>query len=643
MKYIKSIILGGAVALGMTSCNDWLDVNVDPVNPTSDANTVENMLGWCQFYAADANIFAAMRCNQGCGDWANPSSRGTYGPYSYWSMSTDPVTTPYQWFFVGAGSNLGNGTMDPAYGGMYYKAMTQEAWHYAAAAKFLRAWGFMLMTDLYGEMPYHDALSSNALPVYDLGDEIYEGCLNEIDEAIELFGRTQDPSKPALSIGDSWNGGDTQKWIKACYLLKARWLNKLSKKGAGSASDLKWDADAILACLDKAMKSSNDDTVIPHNDLAAPTHDVLEWDEPVDYNGLFSVIGMNHSYFVSKMYVENLTNFGGYGVEDPRADHFIPWQMSKVSATTPDGLKWDGNWRRGVGVDGASDIQMNGGPVRSAWNAAEKRFYCNTTKEERKGDTIYVEQQTWSKGYDGKSSMLNFRSGIDRDGESAISGIFWSRPSSPTWVASYAEACFIKAEVLFKKGDKNGAYQAYKEGIKASIENVNNQLNKWINEDASNYNLYMDCPSFRPMEQAAIDNYLNNGIGTAGDITLGHIMTQKRIALGFSVEIWNDMRRYDYDPNIFFNFHAPYYWEHSATFQEKVTVAAKGPRRWSQCSHELNYNRTNLSAIGVQVPGSENYGGDPAVEWNNPSTTAGKAIWSVPVWWDSDQGRITKK
>lgn len=53
------------------------------------------------------------------------------------------------------------------------------------------------------------------------------------------------------------------------------------------------------------------------------------------------------------------------------------------------------------------------------------------------------------------------------------------------------------------------------------------------------------------MTQTDIDNYLNNGIGTEENITLGKILTQKRLALHFSMEIWNDMRRYDFNPELF--------------------------------------------------------------------------------------------
>ena len=194
-----------------------------------------------------------------------------------------------------------------------------------------------------------------------------------------------------------------------------------------------------------------------------------------------------------------------------------------------------------------------------------------------------------------------------------------SRP----YVGTYAEACFIKAEVLFKKGDKGGAYNAYKEGIKASIELMNTKLNAWVTEDAT----LASCPSFAPMADADINNFLNNGIGTQAELTLGHIMTQKRIAMLFSVETWNDMRRYDYNSDIFFGWGIPAYHYVSAAAM-KAIPEGKLYRRWRQCSHEYNYNAKNLIAIGAEVPGANM----AEKNWN----TADDA-WTIPVWWDSDQ------
>ena len=98
--------------------------------------------------------------------------------------------------------------------------------------KVLLAYGYMLMTDLYGEMPYTQGLSESAIPEYDNGKTIYLGCLKDIDEAIDLLSRSIDTNKmPSLAVGDFWNNGDVNKWSKLANLLKARWINKLIKKG----------------------------------------------------------------------------------------------------------------------------------------------------------------------------------------------------------------------------------------------------------------------------------------------------------------------------------------------------------------------------------------------------------------------------
>jgi len=651
MKLFKSILVSGLViaAFSAVSCSKWLDVNTDPENPTLESAEYQIELAHCEFYTNSATQFAAWRTGMAMGDWTRYNGGGNYWHVSYWYPVDGQVTTPYQWFFVGAGPTLKD---------LYTKAMAAENWHYAGVAQALLAYGYMLMTDLYGEMPYEDGLSQNALPVYSTGKTIYLGCFAQLDEAIELLQKPIDVSLPPLSVGDFWNNGDVNKWLKLCYLLKARWINKLNKKGAGSYLEGKYDESTILECLSKAMQSNADNTVINHTDDNGTTHDFLGWDEPVDYSPLYSVCGMNAGYMVTKMLYDNLTNFDGLGVEDPRADHLIPWARSFKTDALPAGVKRtaDGKWRRSLGVDMLSNINSEAGPLRAAWSSearkykdvdeyneendkslteedyeklpdAEKikssgKFYISSDNALRLGDTVYVECTSESKGYAKKKDLLYRRGGADVD-DSAESGSFYSRVSSPTYVGTYMEACFIKAEVLFNKNDKAGAYAAYKEGIRASIELMNDKLRAWVSEDKN----LEKCPSFAPMDDIDIQNFLANGIGTAADLTLGRIMTQKRLALQFSVENWNDMRRYDFNKNIFLGWDIPAY-HFKVAAAEKAIPAGKAYRRWRQCSHEYNYNSKNLIAIGLEVPGADN----SLSNWNRADDA-----WTIPVWWDSDQ------
>ena len=624
MKSFKSIILCGlgVAMLSLTSCNDWLDVNVDPDSPSAESTTYDQRLAHIEFYTNSGLQFGAWRTTMAMGDWTRSASNGgTYMQASYWHPVDGQVTTVYQWWFVGAYANVPD---------MITKAEAAENWQFAGAGYLIKAYGFMAMTDLHGEMPYTQAVAEPATPEYDTGKTIYLGCFECIDKAIEYLekGRSQDPNLPTLAAGDWWNQGDLNKWIKLAYLLKARWINKLNKKGAGSYLDGKYDADEILRCLDKAMQSNADNTIVNHTDDNGPTHDVLGWDEPVDYSPLFSVSGMNAGYMATKMLYDNLTNFAGKGVEDPRADKILPWAYSpsKDDNSRTD-VKWVGNWRRTLGVDMASEIFSQGGPLRAMFNTGTNSWYISSANEERLGDTVYIEGTSDCKGYFANPSILYCRAGSGQF-QSAESGTFYTRVSSPTYIGTYAECCFIKAETLFKRGDRGGAYDAYKKGIKASCELMNEKLNAWIAEDPT----LADCPSFTPISQADIDNFLNNGIGTQGELTLGHILTQKRIALMFSYEIWNDMRRYDFDPNIFFGWSIPA--QHFKVAAAMLAIPAdKQYRRWRQCSHEYNYNSKNLQAIGSQVPGArmtDSEGNE--VMWNRQDDA-----WTIPVWWDSDQ------
>ena len=623
MKSLKSIILCGlgVLALSLTSCNDWLDVNVDPDSPSAESTTYDQRLAHIEFYTNSGLQFGAWRTTMAMGDWTRNNGGGNYWNVSYWYPVDGQVTTVYQWWFVGAYANVPD---------MIKKAEAAENWQFAGAGYLIKAYGFMALTDLHGEMPYTQAGAEPATPEYDTGRTIYLGCFECIDKAIEYLekGQSQDPSLPTLAASDWWNKGDLNKWIKLAYMLKARWINKLNKKGAGSYLDGKYDADEILRCLDKAMQSNADNTIVNHTDDNGATHDVLGWDEPVDYSPLFSVSGMNSGYMPTKMLYDNLTNFAGKGIEDPRADHIIPWAYSpNKDANSRTDVKWVGNWRRSLGVDMSSDINSQGGPLRAMFNMGTNSWYINTANEARLGDTVYIEGTSDCKGYFANPSILYCRAGSGQF-QSAESGTFYTRVSSPTYIGTYAECCFIKAETLFKKGDKAGAYDAYKKGIKASMELMNEKLKVWISEDPT----LADCPSFTPMEQSAIDNYLNTGIGTQGELTLGHILTQKRLALMFSYEIWNDMRRYDFDSNLFFGWSIPAYHYKVAAAMLAIPEG-KQYRRWRQCSHEYNYNSKNLQAIGAQVPGARMTDSEgKEVMWNRQDDA-----WIIPVWWDSDQ------
>ena len=646
MKLFKSIILCGlsVAALSLTSCNDWLDVNNDPNTPTSADASYSSRMTYMQHYSIAAYMIPSSNTAYYCGQLATYTG-GQQTAAMNWNLGgSNRANNSQQWFLVPVGGNLPD---------LYNSAMADGAYHYAAVACYFKAFGFMNLADLFGEVPFDEALGDAVAPKYNTGKEVFLGCIKLIDEAIELFQKPQEADARPLSEGDMWNGGDTGKWLKLCYFMKARWLNHLSKKQPGSYTEGKYDQQAILDCLSHAMQSNADNTVVYHEDNNSSTHDHEGWDEPVDYSALYSCIGMNNNrMFVSKCFYDNLTNFDGKGIEDPRADKFIPWARSVKGDNTPAEIKWseDGKWRRSLGVDLNSNIISVGGPAPSLYKLAyydadsnvvstEKEsvryepagWYINTTDENRLGDTVYVQGLSGSTGYGGGKDMIARRASYKSVAvdEAAISGVFWTRPTSPTIVGSYAEACMIKAEVLFRQGKKAEAFNAYREGIKANIDFVNEMCGRWTTGDPT----LAECPSFAPMKQADIDNYLNNAIGSAGDLTMGKIMTQKQFVVFFTTEMWLDMRRMDYNPDYFMGWKKPFMYLNTAAYK---TYCPDGqyPRRWNQASYEKDYNSTNLTEIGNLVPGALDL---PLGESANGKWYLSDQICTLPVWWDSTQ------
>ena len=626
MKLLKSLILCVAGVMMLTSCNDWLDVNTSPNNPSSESATYQSRLSHIEFYTNYAQQIGAWRSCMACGDWTR-----YYNGSTYWNMSIkyptiSIVTTPYQWWFVGAACNIES---------MREKAEAAGAWHYVGVADLIWAYGSMLMTDLYGEMPFDEACGESATPTYNTGKEIYLGCFEYIDRAIENLSKSQEAGCAPLSEGDHWANGDASKWLKFAYLLKARWINKLNKKAAGSYKEGKYDVTALEECLNKAQQSTADDIIIHHID-GDGSHDNLGWDEPVVYTPLFSVCGMNAGYMPTNTLYQNLVNFAGLGIEDPRADKIIPWQISSKSENSPAEIKFTGKWRRSLGVemvDPEKSPYLGAGPLRSNYGKTSSTrskagsWWIDHDAEARQGDTVYVECTSDCKAYYGLPDIIYQRNTSEINSQE--SGSFYYRVSSPTWVATYAEACFIRAEMLMKKGDANGAKEAVKKGVRASIDQMNAKLGEWLNEDAQ----FQDIPSFTKMEEADITKFIN-AFDNIKDFGMAHILTQKRVSLMISMEIWNDMRRYDYDPKIFLNYGEPIGHQYNSSALEAIPEG-KQFRRWRQCSHEYNYNTVNLQEIGHKVPGANMSFVDKSTGFN--CWNMALDCWTIPVWWDSDQ------
>lgn len=107
------------------------------------------------------------------------------------------------------------------------KALDNEAWTYVGIADVLRAYNLSVLTDLFGEIPYTEALKADIInPSFDSSESIYEALQVILDEAIVNL--QKEPGTLTPGSDDFFFEGDPAMWIKTAYGLKARLYNRLS-------------------------------------------------------------------------------------------------------------------------------------------------------------------------------------------------------------------------------------------------------------------------------------------------------------------------------------------------------------------------------------------------------------------------------
>lgn len=118
--------------------------------------------------------------------------------------------------------------------------------YYAGIARILKVYTYSTLSDIFGDIPYTEALEGNAVinPTYDNQEAIYGDLQQQLDIAITDLSKEVAENIGATPAGDDViYGGNTSKWIAAAYTLKARLALHLSKLDASAA------AQAALANL----------------------------------------------------------------------------------------------------------------------------------------------------------------------------------------------------------------------------------------------------------------------------------------------------------------------------------------------------------------------------------------------------------
>ncbi|WP_108244541.1 SusD/RagB family nutrient-binding outer membrane lipoprotein [Muricauda brasiliensis] len=140
------------------------------------------------------------------------------------------------------------------------KADEVGATHIDAVADILLAANIGIATDTWDNIPYSEASNGpdNNFPEFDDQQEIYTEIFALLDGAISKLGGP-DNSGFDLGSSDLIYGGDSEKWLKLAYSLKARYQLHLVNKGVVTPAE-------VLASVENGFDSNEDNFTMYYDD-----------------------------------------------------------------------------------------------------------------------------------------------------------------------------------------------------------------------------------------------------------------------------------------------------------------------------------------------------------------------------------------
>lgn len=214
-----------AVVLAISSCKDYLDVNVDPNQSTS--SRIDLQLSTAQVYTS---IGMGQRMFPNLGIWCQYQTGGPGVALRDEDQNTMASSEGNELFrtMYRSASNLN-----------FITKNYPDEKNYIAIAKILKAYNFQVCVDLFGNIPYLQALNGDITdgsvlhPAYDDAQTVvYPALETELNDAIRLIGEAATAGSTVPADDDLIYHGDMEKWDKFAHSLLLKIYLRSGKTGA---------------------------------------------------------------------------------------------------------------------------------------------------------------------------------------------------------------------------------------------------------------------------------------------------------------------------------------------------------------------------------------------------------------------------
>ncbi len=276
------------VLLPMGACDKFLDQNTDPTRST--VSTVNRSLPSAMIeiafplggypYSFFGGYFAQY--------WTQSPVAGATGPDRYIVLNSD-LDRGWSHWYSGALQDLNY---------IISEGEKSNNRNYVAIAKFLQAYVFQMLTDLYGDIPFTAAINADngqLFPTYDSQETVYGGLITLINDGlakVDLTPAAVYPGSDDLIYGSSAPTGAArmQNWIRFANTLK---LKIYLRQARVNPSKAQTGIQALYATNPAFIQTGQD-------------ADVKFQDAQFNRNPMFTYLAVQEPFVASKTIIDHM-------------------------------------------------------------------------------------------------------------------------------------------------------------------------------------------------------------------------------------------------------------------------------------------------------------------------------------------------
>ena len=177
--------------------------------------------------------------------WGTNSAGNQYDQMGGATGASDILGSVWAMHYFGMGENLNK---------MVQWGIEEEKWDYAGVGYAIRAWSWLQLTNMHGEVILKEAFRPDQLVFkYDNQEEVYDSVRAIAHRAIAYLEKTGGQASQAnLAKGDAYfYNGDVNKWKKFAYTVLARSFSHLSNKST-------YNADSVIRYAQLGINTNAD-------------------------------------------------------------------------------------------------------------------------------------------------------------------------------------------------------------------------------------------------------------------------------------------------------------------------------------------------------------------------------------------------